>query len=129
MDWQSKRVCRPNHFLEIARACRAVACKALSRVARVIGTQIDGAMSTRSQGTGKQGNLIRFDLSDYLIHFVRHMKADADDALDLPEDWGWDNIAEDVAYSPFFLLRCILRHGRIWATWSVRGIRDSFPQL
>jgi len=69
----------------------------------------------------KKSNLQRYDLSDYLIHFVRPMKIDADDAPDIPEHWGWGNINEDVHYSPFFILRCIVRQGRIWATWSYRG--------
>jgi hypothetical protein len=73
--------------------------------------------------TAKQENLVRFDLSAFLIHFVRPMKIDRGDAPDAPEHWGWGNLSEDVCYSPFFLLRCIIRHGRIWATWSRRGGR------
>lgn len=71
----------------------------------------------------KRDNLVRFDLSDYLIHFVRPIRTDRDDAPQLPEHWGWGNVAEDPSYSPFFLLRCILRHRRIWASWSVRAGR------
>lgn len=73
----------------------------------------------------KTVNRIRFDLSDNLIHFVRPLHINAEDAPPTPEEWGYGNIAEDVDLSPFFLLRCIIRHGRIWATWSVRGGRPT----
>lgn len=70
-----------------------------------------------------RANNTRYDLSDRLIHFVRPLKIDEPDAPEFPEHMGWGNMAEDVAFSPFFLLRCILRQGRIWASWSVRGKR------
>jgi hypothetical protein len=69
----------------------------------------------------KKKNRVRFDLSPFLIHFVRTMVIDRDDAPEVPEHWGWGNINEDVEFTPFFLLRCVLRHRRVWATWSYRG--------
>lgn len=87
----------------------------------------------------------RFDISPYLIHFVRWIKVEEPDDLEtcdldahfgdvpvLPEDWGWDfDIAERAGYmvflSPFFLLRTIVRSGRIWATWAKRtGVRTVY---
>jgi hypothetical protein len=87
-------------------------------------------------------NNARFDLSEYLIHFVRWIKVednikvgdnldDVDLDLDedtppLPENWGWDDDIEErdgffIFLSPFFLLRTIVRQGHIWATWARRG--------
>lgn len=69
----------------------------------------------------KAKNLVRFDLSSHLIHFVRPMRIHERDCFWPSEEWGWDNPAGMEDISPYFLLRCIIRKGRIWATWSVRG--------
>lgn len=74
---------------------------------------------------GEKANNIRFDLSDFLIHFVRPVESGSDDAPPDPEDWGWGNEVEGLLLSPFFLLRCIVRQGRIWATWSFRKGRPT----
>ena len=67
------------------------------------------------------GNNIRFDLSDWLIHFFRDIDLDGNNPIDFPEHMGWSNIAEDTKYPALFMLRCALRHGKLWATWAIRG--------
>lgn len=66
-------------------------------------------------------NTRRFDLSEWLIHFFRHLDLRKKDVPDTPGDWGFGAIAEDYDLHPFFLLRNAVRHNRLWATWSIRG--------
>ena len=66
-------------------------------------------------------NNIRFDLSNYLIHFFRDIDLESGDWVALPEHMGWENIYEDTFLPSFFMLRAALRNGRLWATWSIRG--------
>lgn len=66
-------------------------------------------------------NNIRFDLSDYLIHFFRDVDLNSDRPVDIPEFMGWQNICEGDFLPAFFMLRATLRNGRIWATWSIRN--------
>jgi hypothetical protein len=66
-------------------------------------------------------NNIRFDLSDYLIHFFRDVDLEGKSSIIFPEDMGWQNLHEDFFLPAFFLLRAALRNGRLWATWSFRN--------
>lgn len=67
-------------------------------------------------------NSLRFDLSDYLIHFFRHVDISSEAAPVLtPESMGFANLNEDVEWSAAFMLRCAIRHQRLWSTWSFRG--------
>lgn len=62
----------------------------------------------------------RYDLSDRLIHFFRPLIASDDSSPTLPENWGFGNIDEGEEYPAIFLLRCAIRHRKLWATWSYR---------
>ncbi|WP_200284402.1 DUF4427 domain-containing protein [Rhabdochromatium marinum] len=66
-------------------------------------------------------NSIRFDLSDWLIHFFRDIDLEGNNSILYVEHMGWGNIAEDVNWSALFMLRCAIRSGRLWATWSFRN--------
>jgi hypothetical protein len=66
-------------------------------------------------------NNIRFDLSDYLIHFFRDVDLVGGNAIVFPEHMGWQNLWEDTFLPANFLLRAALRNGRLWATWSFRN--------
>lgn len=66
-------------------------------------------------------NNIRFDLSGWLIHFFRDIDLLGENSISFPEHMGWGNILEDTKYSALFMLRCALRNGRLWATWSYRN--------
>lgn len=66
-------------------------------------------------------NNIRFDLSNYLIHFFRDVDLNSDRPVYIPEFMGWQNIHEDSFLPAFFMLRAAIRNGRIWATWSIRN--------
>jgi hypothetical protein len=66
-------------------------------------------------------NTIRFDLSDWLIHFFRKIDLVGSSAIVFPEHMGWGNIYEDTKLSPLFMLRCAIRMGRLWATWAYRN--------
>lgn len=66
-------------------------------------------------------NNTRFDLSEYLIHFFRQVDVSSDDAPAVPESMGFSNIFEDTKWPAIFMLRCAIRHKRLWATWSYRG--------
>ncbi|MEK6418299.1 MAG: DUF4427 domain-containing protein [Burkholderia gladioli] len=68
-------------------------------------------------------NSIRFDLSDYLIHFFRDVDLGGDSGIVFPEHMGWNNVFEDEQLPAYFLLRAALRTGRLWSTWSYRGGR------
>ncbi|HIF9483476.1 TPA: DUF4427 domain-containing protein [Photobacterium damselae] len=72
-------------------------------------------------------NSIRFDLSDRLIHFFRDIDFDGPNAIPFVEHMGWENVTEDANYSALFMLRCAIRSGRLWATWSYRnGVRTIY---
>lgn len=66
-------------------------------------------------------NNIRFDLSDYLIHFFRDIDLKSSNWVAVPEHMGWENIYEDTFLPSFFMLRAALRSGKLWATWSIRS--------
>lgn len=66
-------------------------------------------------------NSIRFDLSDWLIHFFRDIDFESADSIAYVEHMGWGNVVEDFKYSALFMLRCAIRSGRLWATWSYRN--------
>ncbi len=72
-------------------------------------------------------NNIRFDLSNYLIHFFRDIDMDGENAIFLPEHMGWSTLIEDQSIPAILMLRSALRNGRLWATWSFRnGIRTIY---
>ncbi|RCW91983.1 DUF4427 domain-containing protein [Winogradskyella arenosi] len=66
-------------------------------------------------------NTNRYDLSDRLIHFFREVDTESKDYVTFPENWGFDHLAEENIYNPFFLLRAAIRHNKIFATWSIRN--------
>lgn len=55
----------------------------------------------------------RFDLSDYLIHFFRDIDLSSDSSIVMPEHMGWQNISEGEFLPAFFMLRAVLRNGRL----------------
>jgi hypothetical protein len=63
----------------------------------------------------------RYDLSERLIHFFRNLDLEDGSAPHIPEEWGEACIAEDTKLSALFLLRVVIRHGYLWATWSLRN--------
>ncbi|WP_457894598.1 DUF4427 domain-containing protein [Stenotrophomonas hibiscicola] len=72
-------------------------------------------------------NNIRFDLSNYLIHFFRDIDMESSNAIVLPEHMGWPTIIEGQSIPAILMLRSVLRNGRLWATWSFRnGIRTIY---
>lgn len=72
-------------------------------------------------------NNIRFDLSNYLIHFFRDVDLEGRNGIIFPEHMGWHNLYEDTFFPAFFMLRAALRNGRLWATWSMRnGVRTIY---
>lgn len=67
-------------------------------------------------------NSVRFDLSDYLIHFFRQVDVLSDEAPVLtPESMGFANLPRNEVWSALFMLRCAIRYQRLWSTWSVRN--------
>lgn len=66
-------------------------------------------------------NLNRFDLSDRLIHFFRKINVMSSDAPAIPEHLGFNNINECDTLPALFMLRCAIRSGKLWATWSYRN--------
>ena len=74
---------------------------------------------------GTMQNNIRFDLSDYLIHFFRDVDQLSPEDILFPEHARFNNIAESHVLDSLFLMRCALRHHRIFATWSFRGGRPT----
>jgi hypothetical protein len=75
----------------------------------------------------------RYDLSNKLTHFFRCLDLEDGSAPHIPEDWGDGNVTEDTTFTALFLLRCAIRHGRLWATWSlrkeVRTIYGPYPAI
>lgn len=72
-------------------------------------------------------NTVRFDLSDFLIHFFRRVELDGGSAPNVPEHMGFGNVTEDTSWSALFMLRCAIRMNRLWATWSYRnGVRTIY---
>lgn len=70
---------------------------------------------------GCVNNNLRFDLSNYLIHFFRDIDLESGNGIVFPEHMGWQNLYEDTSFPAVFMLRAALRNGRLWATWSVRN--------
>ncbi|RMQ30690.1 putative cytoplasmic protein [Pseudomonas syringae pv. actinidiae] len=70
-------------------------------------------------------NNIRFDLSDYLIHFFRDVDQSGSEPILFPEHARFNNIAEATVLDSLFLMRCALRHNKIFATWSFRNERPT----
>lgn len=70
-------------------------------------------------------NNIRFDLSDYLIHFFRDVDQCSTEGILFPEHVRFNNIAEATVLDSLFLMRCALRHNKIFATWSFRNERPT----
>ncbi len=69
----------------------------------------------------------RYDLSDRLIHFFRNIDLDVDTLDGEPGSWSEGNLCEDSKYSANFMMRCVIRSGQLWATWSVRnGVRTIY---
>lgn len=69
-------------------------------------------------------NTARYDLSDYLIHFFREIDQEHAHTPSFLESWGFHSIENfDEPFSPFFMLRNAIRHGRLWASWAVRDGR------
>jgi hypothetical protein len=67
-------------------------------------------------------NSIRFDLSDWLIHFFRDVDLSNNTSpVDMPEHMGFSNIHENEQLPALYMLRCAIRHGYLWATWSFRN--------
>lgn len=65
-------------------------------------------------------NSFRFDLSDWLVHFVKKIDLTSSSPPPLPYEWPQGAIVEDSTLSPFFILRQIIRDGRLLPTWSIR---------
>ncbi|HGM7285266.1 TPA: DUF4427 domain-containing protein [Stenotrophomonas maltophilia] len=65
-------------------------------------------------------NNVRFDLSDYLIHFFRDIDMSGKNAILLPEHMAWHTLIEGDFLASVLMLRAALRNGRLWATWSYR---------
>lgn len=70
-------------------------------------------------------NNIRFDLSDYLIHFFRDVDQSTPDGILFPEHARFNNVAESSMLDSLFLMRCALRHNKLFATWSFRNGRPT----
>lgn len=66
-------------------------------------------------------NNIRFDLSNYLIHFFRDVNLESDSAVILPDWMGWNNIHEGTILPAIYMLRSSLKTASLWATWSYRN--------
>lgn len=72
-------------------------------------------------------NNIRFDLSDYLIHFFRDVDMEGKNPINMPEHMGWHSLSQGTFFPAIFMLRAALRNGRLWATWSFRnGVRTIY---
>lgn len=63
----------------------------------------------------------RYDLSNYLIHFVREIDVRHDFNSEMyPIEFGLGEIVESDRLSPFFILRRIIRKSQMIAGWSYR---------
>tara|TARA_R100000655_G_scaffold27628_1_gene56219 strand:- start:1014 stop:1382 length:369 start_codon:yes stop_codon:yes gene_type:complete len=61
-----------------------------------------------------------------LIHFFREIDPEDTDTPVLPENWGFHSMENwEAPFTPFFMFRNAVRHGRVWATWAVRGGKRS----
>lgn len=75
----------------------------------------------------KTRNNIRFDLSDYLIHFFRDVDLNSNSFIHLPEYCGFNNNHHHSAIDAKYLLRLSLRHYKLFASWSYRnGVRTIY---
>lgn len=70
-------------------------------------------------------NNIRFDLSDYLIHFFRDVDQCSSEGILFPEHARFNNIALSSVLDSLFLMRCALRHNKLFTTWSFRNGRPT----
>lgn len=61
---------------------------------------------------------VRFDLSDYLIHLFRDVDQSSGENILFPDYPNFNNIDQSDKLDSRFLMRCALRHHRIFATWS-----------
>src|SRR5690554_2388214 len=66
-------------------------------------------------------NNTRYDISKRLIHFFREVDTYSKNSVIFPEYWGFDHLVEHNKFPPFFLLRSAIRHGRLFASWSIRN--------
>ncbi|AID25056.1 DUF4427 domain-containing protein [Salmonella bongori] len=66
-------------------------------------------------------NNIRFDLSDYLIHFFRDVDLETGSHIHLPEHCGFNNQHHSHLIDAKYLLRLSLRSHKIFSSWSYRN--------
>ncbi|ECB5900491.1 cytoplasmic protein, partial [Salmonella enterica subsp. enterica serovar Newport] len=66
-------------------------------------------------------NNIRFDLSDYLIHFFRDVNLETGSHIYLPEHCGFNNQHHACFIDAKYLLRLSLRSHKIFSSWSYRN--------
>lgn len=66
-------------------------------------------------------NNIRFDLSDYLIHFYRDVNLDSGSHILLPEHCGFNCNHHNTLIDARYLLRLALRNNKLSASWSYRN--------
>lgn len=70
-------------------------------------------------------NNLRFDLSNYLIHFFRDVNLDGAEPILFPRYAYFNNMVNSSALDALFLMRCSIRHNKIFATWSYRNARPT----
>lgn len=79
-----------------------------------------------SIGTAVKNN-IRFDLSEYLIHFFRDVDQESENFILFPEHPGFTNLNHSTQLDALFLMRCAIRHQKLCASWSYRsGVRTIY---
>ena len=66
-------------------------------------------------------NNIRFDLSDYLIHFFRDVDLNSDSPVNLPEHCGFNSQHHANLIDARYLLRLSLRNYKLFSSWSYRN--------
>lgn len=66
-------------------------------------------------------NNIRFDLSDYLIHFFRDVDLNSGSSINLPEHCGFNSQHHANLIDARYLLRLSLRNYKLFASWSYRN--------
>lgn len=75
-------------------------------------------------------NNIRFDLSNWLIHFFRDIDLEKDQ-IDFPEIMAPMDLCEDTKYPAFFMLRSAIKQLKLWSGYSYRNskptIYGSYP--